>query len=55
MKLFSDVIENTTGSATWANDNKTLFYTQKNVQTLRSDKIYKHKLGNLQSEDVLIL
>ena len=53
-KLLADVIENTTGSATWANDNKTLFYTQKNEQTLRSDKIYKHKLGNLQSEDTLI-
>ncbi|RKE95230.1 S9 family peptidase [Ichthyenterobacterium magnum] len=53
-KLLADVIENTTGSATWANDNKTLFYTQKNKQTLRSNKIYKHKLGNLQSEDTLI-
>lgn len=53
-ELFSDKIENTTGSATWANDNKTLFYTQKNAQTLRSEKIFKHKLGQKTNEDKLI-
>jgi oligopeptidase B len=31
-------IENTTGGSTWASDNKTLFYTRKDAQTLRSDK-----------------
>lgn len=53
-KIFTDKIENTTGSSTWANDNKTLFYTEQDKQTLRSDKVFKHKLGKKQSEDVLI-
>lgn len=53
-KIYNDSITNTTGSATWANDNKTLFYTSNNEQTLRSDKIYKHKLGDTVKNDVLI-
>ncbi|POS01554.1 oligopeptidase B [Flavobacterium croceum DSM 17960] len=47
-------IENTTGGATWASDNKTLFYTRKDSKTLRADKIYKHKLHNDVSTDVLV-
>jgi len=47
-------IENTTGGSTWAGDNKTLFYTRKDAVTLRSDKIYKHKLGTDASKDELI-
>ncbi len=47
-----DKIENTTGGSVWANDNKTLFYTKKDPQTLRSHKIYKHVLGTDASEDV---
>ncbi len=53
-EVYNDSIANTTGSATWANDNKTLFYTSNNVQTLRSYKIYKHKLGDTVKNDVLI-
>jgi len=53
-EIYEDVIENTTGSSVWAADNKTLFYTKKDSITLRSDKIYKHKLGTPASEDVLI-
>ena len=44
-KLYKDVTPNTTGSAVWANDNKTFFYTKKD-KTLRAFKIYRHKLGN---------
>ncbi len=51
-KIFPDVIENTTGSATWANDNKTIFYTKKDPLTLRSDKIFKHILGTDTSQDI---
>ncbi|MCB0444646.1 MAG: S9 family peptidase, partial [Gelidibacter sp.] len=53
-EVFTDAIENTTGSATWANDNTTLFYTKKDEQTLRSDKVYKHKLGSSSAEDTVI-
>ena len=47
-------IENTTGGATWANDNKTLFYSRKDELTLRPDKIYKHILGTNSAEDVMV-
>ena len=47
-------LENTTGGSTWAGDNKTLFYTRKDAQTLRSDKIYKHTLGTEPSADVMV-
>ena len=53
-KIYSDSITNTTGNTAWANDNKTLFYASKNEQTLRSDKIYKHILGDAVKNDVLI-
>lgn len=47
-------IENTTGGATWASDNQTLFYSRKDEQTLRPDKIYKHKLGTSPDQDKLV-
>jgi len=47
-------LENTTGGSTWAGDNKTLFYTRKDPQTLRSDKIYKHTLGTKATADVMV-
>lgn len=47
-------IENTTGGATWASDNQTLFYSRKDEVTLRPDRIYKHKLGTNPSEDVVV-
>lgn len=47
-------IENTTGGSTWAGDNKTLFYTRKDPVTLRSEKIYKHKLGTDAGTDAMI-
>ncbi len=53
-KLLEDKIDNTTGNAVWANDNKTVFYTKKDPVTLRSTYIYKHVLGTDQSEDELV-
>lgn len=53
-EVYDEAIENTTGGGVWANDNKTLFYTKKDPVTLRSDKIYKHKLGTPIDEDVLV-
>jgi oligopeptidase B len=51
-KIYPEKIENTTGSASWANDNKTVFYTQKNPITLRSEKIFRHILGTDPTHDV---
>ncbi|MEJ5104707.1 S9 family peptidase [Chryseobacterium sp. MYb328] len=47
-------IKNTTGSATWANDNKTIFYTSKNPETLLTEKIFRHTLGTDSSKDALV-
>ena len=51
-EIYSDKILNTTGSATWANDNKTLFYSMKDEITLRSHKILKHKLHTDSKADI---
>lgn len=53
-EIYPQKIEMTTGGSTWANDNKTLFYTRKDPQTLRSDKIYRHKFGSASDEDTMI-
>ncbi len=47
-------IKNTTGYATWANDNKTIFYTSNNPETLLTEKIFRHSLGTEASKDVLV-
>lgn len=52
-EYYTDVIENTTGGITWANDNKTVFYTRKD-EALRSFKIFKHILGTDVSKDTEI-
>lgn len=53
-EIYPEKIENTTGSASWASDNKTVFYTQKNPTTLRSEKILRHVLGTDPSEDEVV-
>ncbi|SKB31135.1 oligopeptidase B [Salegentibacter holothuriorum] len=53
-EIYPDKIENATGGSTWAADNKTLFYTKKDDQTLRSYRIYKHILGTDAAEDELV-
>lgn len=53
-ELFSEKIENATGSSVWANDNKTIFYTRQDEVTLRSDKVFKHKLATDAANDVLV-
>lgn len=53
-EIYPETIETTTGGSTWATDSKTLFYTKKNNETLRSNKIYRHVLGTPVSDDVEI-
>ena len=53
-EIYKEEIKNTTGGSTWANDNKTLYYTKKDPQTLRSFRIYKHTLGTDPKEDQLV-
>ncbi|WP_109853489.1 S9 family peptidase [Aquimarina sp. AU58] len=53
-EVYPEIIETTTGGSTWATDSKTLFYTKKDNETLRSNKIYRHVLGTPVSDDVEI-
>jgi len=53
-ELLTDVIHSTNGNLTWANDNKTLFYTSNNPETLLSEKIKKHLLNSEEKEDEVV-
>ena len=53
-KIYPEKIINTTGSSVWATDSKTLFYTNKDSVTLRSDKILKHTLNTPSTKDQLV-
>ncbi len=52
--MLDDLIPLTTGGASWANDNSTIFYTKKDDETLRSMAIYRHTMGSDASKDVLV-
>ena len=53
-EMLKDKLSNTGGSAVWANDNRTVFYTTKDPQTLRQNKIVKHIIGTDQSKDEVV-
>ena len=53
-KVYNDKIINSSGSFAWANDNSTLFYTSRDVNTLRNDKIFKHVLNTDYKNDELV-
>ncbi len=52
-EVYADVIPNTSGGITWANDNKTVFYSTKD-ETLRSYRIHKHTLGTSIDTDEIV-
>ena len=47
-------ISNTTGGSAWASDNDHFFYVHKDPQTLRSEKIFRHKITDPEAQDPLI-
>jgi oligopeptidase B len=53
-ELYPEVIKNTDGGVTWANDNKTVFYGVQDPETLRSYRIMKHILGTPAEQDVVV-
>jgi oligopeptidase B len=52
-EMLPDRISNTSGNLAWANDNQTLFYATKD-ESLRMDKIWKHRLGDSDGKDPLV-
>lgn len=53
-EIYKDQVKHTGGSSTWANDNKTLFYTANNPETLLSEKIKRHQLNTSEAQDVVV-
>lgn len=53
-EVLPDAIPLTTGGASWASDNKTVFYTLKDEETLRPYKVFRHVLNTPATTDVLI-
>jgi oligopeptidase B len=53
-EILKDAVKNTQGDPCWANDNKTLFYTEKNPVTLLSEKIKRHVLGTDADKDPVV-
>lgn len=52
--VLENAITQTTGSSTWGNDNKTLFYSRKDLQSLRPNQIFRHSVGSEADEDELL-
>lgn len=53
-EILEENIPNTTGNLVWAADNKTLFYSKQDPDTLRAYQIYKHTLGTSIDQDLLV-
>ena len=52
-KILPGKLEGTSGNLDWANDNETLFYVTRD-ETLRPEKIWRHRIGTKQSTDELV-
>ena len=52
-EFLPDRIENTPGSAAWANDSKTVFYNTRD-ETLRPSKTWRHRLGSSTEDDARV-
>ena len=50
----SDEIPTVTGNMAWANDNRTLFYSKQDTNTLRPYQIWRHMVGEHHTQDVLV-
>ncbi len=53
-ELLADAIPNVTPNVVWANDNATLFYVDKDPQTLRAYRVYRHRVGSEATADELV-
>ena len=53
-ELLPDKIDNVSGQAVWASDNKSVFYVLKDPETLREAQVMRHILGSPVTEDKLV-
>lgn len=49
-KTLPETIPNVTGNLVWANDNETVFYSEQNPETLRSEKIYRYNINSKKKD-----
>lgn len=47
-------LTNTSGNIVWANDSNTLFYVNKDLQTLLPYQVFRHQVGTLQKQDTKV-
>ena len=50
----TDRIPGVTGNVVWAEDDETLFYAVRDLETLRSYQIWRHRVGTDPTEDALV-
>ncbi|MEM7017962.1 MAG: S9 family peptidase [Pseudomonadota bacterium] len=53
-EMLADTLEEANPSIAWANDNQTLYYVKKDLQTLLGNRVYRHRLGTPQTDDALV-
>lgn len=53
-ELLPETIGSITSNVAWANDNRTVFYTRQDPNTLRAHRIYRHTVGTDPSGDELV-
>ncbi len=53
-KFLPDEIPDVTPNVAWAADDRTLFYTRQDPETLRWNQVFRHTLGTDPSEDELV-
>lgn len=53
-EILEDEIPEVTGNFVWASDQRSIFYSKQDPETLRSFQIYKHILGSPNSTDQLV-
>ncbi len=50
----ADQVDDMTGNLAWAEDNKTLFYTRQDPETLRSYQVFRHEIGTDPANDAIV-
>ena len=54
MTELDDLVENTTGTVIWTDNNEYILYLKKDPVTLISNSVYAHKIGQPSSTDILL-
>ena len=53
-EMLEGEIPGTGGNFVWANDNRTVFYTERDPQTLRTFQVFRHEIGTDPAQDELV-